>query len=63
MSAIKISNITYKGWKNTIEISNLDIKVIIVPEIGRIMYYGFLDGQNIFYENEQLQGIQFNTGE
>ena len=28
MSAIKISNITYKGWKNTIEISNLDIKVI-----------------------------------
>jgi hypothetical protein len=63
MSTIKISNITYKGWKNTIEISNLDIKVIVVPEIGRIMYYGFLDGQNIFYENEQLQGIQFNTGE
>ena len=63
MSAIKISNIIYKGWKNTIEISNLDIKVLIVPEIGRIMYYGFLDGQNIFYENEQLEGIQFNTGE
>jgi len=63
MSAIKISNIIYKGWKNTIEISNLDIKVLVVPEIGRIMYYGFLDGQNIFYENEQLEGIQFNTGE
>ena len=59
MSAIKVRNLIYKGWGNTIEISNLDIKVIIVPEIGRIMHYGFLDGQNIFYENEQ----QKNTAE
>ena len=60
---IKIKKIEYKGWKNAIEISNLEIKILVVPEIGRIMHFSFLDGQNIFYENEQLEGIELNTGE
>jgi hypothetical protein len=63
MSMIKIKKIEYKGWKNAIEISNLEIKILVVPEIGRIMHFSFLDGQNIFYENEQLEGIELNTGE
>lgn len=62
MSAIKIREIRYKKW-SAIEISNLEIKIIVVPEVGRVMHYGFLDGQNIFYENDQLTGIQFKTGE
>lgn len=62
MSKIKIKNISYKGWKETIEISNSTIKILVVPEIGRIMHYGFLDGTNMFYENEQLEGIKFNAG-
>ncbi len=63
MSNVKIKKIVYKGWKETIEISNLNIKILVVPEIGRIMYYGFLNGTNIFYENEQLEGIKFKTGD
>lgn len=62
MSTIKIINLPYKGWKNTIEISNLEIKILVVPEIGRIMYYGFLKGENIFYENPELEGTVFKTG-
>jgi len=63
MSTIKINKIAYKGWKNAVEITNSEIKILVVPEIGRIMHFGFLDGQNIFYENKQLEGIQLNTGE
>ena len=63
MAAVKIRKIEYKGWKNTIEISNLEIKILIVLETGRIMHYGFLDGTNIFYENKELEGVVFNTGD
>ncbi len=62
MSNIKIKSVLYKGWKKTIEISNLDIKIIVVPEVGRILYFGFIDGSNIFYENNNLEGLQFQKG-
>lgn len=58
MSQIKVRKIKYKNW-NTIEISNLEISIIIAPEVGRILHYSFLAGQNILYENPELEGIQF----
>ncbi len=63
MSTIKVLNIKYKGWKNTIEISNQDIKILIVPETGRIIYYGFSKSENIFYENQELEGVVFKSDE
>lgn len=63
MSAININNVIYKGWKETIEISNSEIKVLVVPETGRIMHYSFINGENILYENSDLEGIAFSTGE
>ena len=62
MSVINIRNQNYKGWKNAIEISNLEIKIIVVPEMGRILHFGFLNDENLFYENENLAGIQFKKG-
>ena len=61
MSQIKIRKIRYKNW-NAIEISNLEVKLLIAPEIGRVISYSFLTGENIFYENKNLEGVQFNTG-
>ena len=63
MSGITIRNIIYKGWKKSIEISNSEIKIILIPETGRIIYYGFLGGENIFYENQEFEGIEFSSGE
>ncbi|ARV14293.1 hypothetical protein [Polaribacter sp. SA4-12] len=63
MSAIKINNIVYKGWKETIEILNSEIKVLVVPETGRIMHFSFINGENILYENPDLEGVVFSTGE
>ena len=61
MSQIKIRKTRYKNW-NTIELSNLEIKILIAPEIGRVISFSFLTGENIFYENKDLEGVQFNTG-
>ena len=63
MSSIQIRSISYKGWGNAIEISNSEIKLIVVPEIGRIMHYSFINEENIFYENKSLEGISFIPGE
>ncbi|MDN3620406.1 hypothetical protein QWY81_13145 [Polaribacter undariae] len=63
MSAIQIKTFTYNGWKNAVEISNLEIKLIVIPEMGRIIYFGFLTGENLFYENEALEGVEFKVGE
>jgi hypothetical protein len=63
MSGIIIENKIYKGWRKSIEISNSEIKIILIPEIGRIMYYGFKGGENIFYENQEFEGRAFSSGE
>lgn len=63
MSGITIKNKKYKGWKKSIEISNSEIRIILVPEIGRIMYYGFVEGENIFYENQEFEGRAFSSGD
>jgi hypothetical protein len=63
MSVIIIKNKTYKGWEKSIEISNSEIKIIVVPEMGRILHFSFLEGENIFYENQEFEGVEFSLGE
>ncbi|WP_405568092.1 hypothetical protein [Polaribacter sp. Asnod6-C07] len=62
MSNITIKTIKYKGWKNAIEITNLTIKLIVVPEVGRILHFSFINSDNIFYENKKLEGLEFIKG-
>jgi len=63
MSGITIKNIAYRGWEKSIEISNSEIKLIVAPEVGRILHFGFLEGENIFYENQEFEGVEFCSGE
>ncbi|TXD52966.1 MULTISPECIES: hypothetical protein [unclassified Polaribacter] len=61
MPQITIRKIRYKNW-NAIAVSNLEIKILVVPAIGRVLHYGFLAGENVFYENKELEGVQFKEG-
>ena len=63
MAEIKIKQINYKGWVKAVELSNSLIKLIVVPETGRIHFLSFIDGENIFYENEELNGVSFKNDE
>ena len=53
---VEVKNTTYKGWDEAIKIDNNKIKVIVVPAIGRIMSFGYSDGQNLLWNNEKYLG-------
>ncbi len=47
----------YKGWENCISVENDSLKLIFTADVGpRILSFGFKDGINMFYENEDDMG-------
>ena len=46
MAQVTVEEIEYEGWANSIEIANPEVRVVVVPAIGRIMHYGFVGGEN-----------------
>jgi hypothetical protein len=52
-------NIHYKGWPNCIRLSNSEVELLIATDIGlRILYFGFIGGDNIFYLSPDDMGKQ-----
>jgi hypothetical protein len=49
----------YKGWPNCLRLSNSEVEVVIATDIGlRILRFGFIGGQNIFYLSPEDLGKQ-----
>lgn len=49
--------IAYGGWEKCIRLSNGKIELITTLEVGpRIIRFGFVDGENIFYEDPNQMG-------
>lgn len=59
---IQIEKINYKGWSKSIEISNGKVRLVVVPEVGRILHYGYIHQDNLLYINKKLEGIQLQEG-
>lgn len=53
---LEVRQTAYRGWKECIEIHNESIRIVIVPQIGRIMHYGLLEGPNLIWINSGLEG-------
>lgn len=54
---MKIEVIHYKGWANSLRLSNNEVDLVVVTAIGpRVMRYGFIDKENIFVELSQTLG-------
>lgn len=47
---------TYHGWERAVELRNAVTRVVVVPEVGRILFYGFADEGNVLYEDAALAG-------
>ena len=56
IAGVKVEKVDYLGWKDAIEINNGEVKLIVVPAIGRIMHYSYLDGDNILWSDPQFHG-------
>ena len=59
-SPTKIEPMTYQGWTNAWRLANQEAEVIVVPEIGRVMSFRFLQGGNVFWEDRSLAGQRGN---
>lgn len=50
-ASVKVERTEYKGWKNCFRISNSEIELIVISDVGpRIIRFGFVGGQNLFKE-------------
>lgn len=57
--ATNISVTNYHGWTNCLLMRNRQAEVVIVPAVGRIMQFRFLDqAEGPFWENTNLFGVQ-----
>src|SRR5688500_18939538 len=52
----------YRGWPDCYRFTNGTVNVVIVPAIGRVMYYGPVGGPNLLWENPALVGKSPTTG-
>jgi len=59
-SPVKIESVTYQGWTNALRLANKEAEVVVVPEIGRVMSFRFLQGENVFWEDRSLAGRRGN---
>jgi hypothetical protein len=46
----------HHGWPDSILLSNGQVQAMIVPAIGRVMQFGFLGEDGVFWENRALDG-------
>jgi hypothetical protein len=48
---LRVERINYKGWPNSLRICNETVEVVVLTDVGpRIIFYGFLGGENQFHE-------------
>lgn len=59
---ILIEKINYKGWTDAIKLSNQSVQLVIVPQVGRILHYSYLNQDNLLYVNKELEGLQLQAG-
>lgn len=53
---LTITRTNYHGWDDAVRIDNGQAEVVVVPAIGRIMRLGFAGGENVIWENRELDG-------
>lgn len=61
--AAEVNMISYNGWNEVVELRNDTVRVVVVPAIGRIMHYSFLNEQNVLYTNPDMSGLTLVPGE
>jgi hypothetical protein len=54
--AVTVTKTNYRGWRESIVLSNSQVEAVIVPAIGRVMQFRFQDAAATFWENRQLDG-------
>jgi hypothetical protein len=57
-AATRVDRIDFQGWKNAWRLTNEQVEVVVVPQIGRVMSFKFKDGENVLWSDRTLDGKQ-----
>jgi hypothetical protein len=49
-----VQTVTYRGWSNSYYLRNPVVEAVVVPSIGRVMQFGFIGQEGLFWQNEEL---------
>ena len=61
--AVKFSEINYNGFGSCVCLENGTVKLIATADVGpRIVYFGFIDGENILFEDNDRNFYEINRG-
>jgi len=52
----KIERITYHGWTNAFRLFSPQAEAIVVADIGRVMSFRLVKGENVFWEDHSVDG-------
>lgn len=55
-AVVTVSQGEYHGWAGVYRLSNGTVDLVFVPQIGRIMRYGYVGERNVLWENAALAG-------
>ena len=59
---MKIKKITFQGWKNCIELTHGDFRIVVTTEVGPRIVGAFLGkGENLLYLDKKLLGTSNQT--
>jgi hypothetical protein len=53
---VTVTRTNYHGWLEAYVMSNGKVAAVIVPAIGRVMQFGFVGEEGVFWENRELDG-------
>jgi len=53
---VTITRTNYRGWLDAYVLSNGKVAVAVVPAVGRVMQFGFIGEEGVFWENLPLSG-------
>ncbi len=56
VAGVTITRTNYHGWPDSYIISNGKVAAAIVPAIGRVIQFGFIGEEGVFWENRSLDG-------
>lgn len=55
-SSLQIRRMTYQGWPDALSLSNGVVEAVIVPAVGRVMQFRFVNEEGVFWENADWVG-------
>jgi hypothetical protein len=61
-SEISISERSYHGWPGALVVSNGIVEAVVVPSIGRVMQFHFVNEPEVFWENGEWLGARGAQG-